>query len=227
MHSKYKFKEVNSDNLPREKLIQNGPDSLSNSELLSIIFLTGTRVENVLELSNRVIKEYGSRSITEIKDASKVSELLGLGQSKSAQLVAVFELGRRFYREQSQRLPVVRGPEDVFLLFENMGKLKKEELRALYLNSRQVVIREELISLGSENMNIVTPKEIIQPAVELMAKGILILHNHPSGLTEPSSEDIEFTSKLKEACKIMQVQLLDHIIIAGNSFLSFANERLL
>ena len=227
MHSKYKFKEIHSDNLPREKLIQNGPDTLTNSELLAIIFLTGTRDENVLELSNRVIKEYGSRSITEIKDASKVSELLGLGQSKSAQLVAVFELGRRFYREQSQRLPVIRGPEDVFLLFENMGKLKKEELRALYLNSRQVVIREELISLGSENMNIVTPKEIIQPAVELMARGILILHNHPSGLTEPSNEDIEFTNKLREACKIMQVQFLDHIIIAGNSFLSFANERLL
>lgn len=227
MHSKYTFKEIFSDNLPREKLCAQGPDSLSNAELLSIIFLTGTRSENVLELSNRVIKEYGSRSITEVRDVAKVSQLLGLGQSKSAQLIAVFELGRRFYREQSQRLPVVRDPQDIFKLFENMTALKKEELRALYFNSRQVVIREELVSLGSENMNIVTPKEIIQPAIELMARGLIIVHNHPSGLCDPSEEDIKFTKNLKKACNLMQVQLLDHIIIAGGNYYSFATEGLL
>ena len=227
MHTGYSFKQIHSDSLPREKLIEFGPDGLSNAELLAIIFMTGTRSENVLELSNRVIKEYGSRSITEVKDTSKIMDLLGLGQSKAAQVIAVFELGRRFFREQSQRLPVIRDPEDVYKLMEHMTRLKKEELRALYLNSRQVVIREELISLGSENMNIVSPKEIIHPAVELMAKGIIIVHNHPSGELKPSEEDKVFTNNLKEACNIMQVQLLDHLVISSGGYLSFATDGLL
>lgn len=227
MHTGYSFKQIYSDSLPREKLIEFGPDGLSNAELLAIIFMTGTRSENVLELSNRVIKEYGSRSITEVKDTSKIMDLLGLGQSKAAQVIAVFELGRRFFREQSQRLPVIRDPEDVYKLLEHMTRLKKEELRALYLNSRQVVIREELISLGSENMNIVSPKEIIHPAVELMAKGIIIVHNHPSGELKPSEEDKVFTNNLKEACNIMQVQLLDHLVISSGGYLSFASDGLL
>lgn len=227
MHTGYSFKQIHSDSLPREKLIEFGPDGLSNAELLAIIFMTGTRSENVLELSNRVIKEYGSRSITEVKDTSKIMDLIGLGQSKAAQVIAVFELGRRFFREQSQRLPVIRDPEDVYKLLEHMTRLKKEELRALYLNSRQVVIREELISLGSENMNIVSPKEIIHPAVELMAKGIIIVHNHPSGELKPSDEDKIFTNNLREACNIMQVQLLDHLVISTGGYLSFAMDGLL
>lgn len=227
MHSDYKFKEIYSNNLPREKLQKYGPDILTNSELLSIIFITGNRQENVLELSNRVIKEYGSRSITEIKDISKVSELLEIGNSKAAQLIAIFELGRRFFREQSSRMPVVRGPEDIFKLCENMSKQKKEELRAFYINSRQFLIREELISLGNENMNIISPKEIIQPAIELMAKGIIIVHNHPSGICEPSEEDRLFTDNLYRACEIIQIKLLDHLIIGEDEYFSFADGGLL
>lgn len=224
---KYSFKEIHADNLPREKLYKYGPDKLTNAELLSIIFVTGSREENVLELSNRVIKEYGSRSITEARSVENVVNILGIGQAKAAQLVAVFELGRRFFREQSQRLPVVRDPADVFELLSQLGKQKKEELRALYLNTRQVVIREELLSLGSENMNIITAREIIQPAVELMARGLILVHNHPSGIAEASDEDIEFTTKVKDACRLMQIQFLDHIIIADDKYYSFSEEGLL
>jgi DNA repair protein RadC len=226
MHG-YRFREIYGDNLPREKLQKSGPDKLTNSELLSIIFVTGTRAENVLELSSRVIKEYGSRSITEARDVSKVMEVLGIGQAKASQLIAIFELGRRFFREQSQRLPVVRDPSDVYELLKQLGKQRKEELRALYLNTRQVVVREELISLGSENMNIVTAREIIQPAVELMSRGLILVHNHPSGVLEASDEDIDFTSRIGQACKLMQIQLLDHIIIAEFGYLSLSEEGLL
>lgn len=224
-NNSYKIKELFSEKAPREKLIEDGLDSLSNAELLAMIFVTGTRYENVIELSNRIFKEYGSRSITGIKDIHKAIELLGIGTAKACQLISVFELGRRFYLEESLRMPTIRDPEDVFELHKSMSSLKKEELRALYLNSRQRVIHEELISLGNENTNIVSPKEILHPAVEILARGIILVHNHPSGSIEPSIEDIEFTKKMKSACDLLGVNLLDHIIIGANNFFSFKVEK--
>lgn len=227
MSQNYKFSDKFSTKGPREKLIDNGPDALSNAELLAIIFVTGTRDENVLELSNRVIKDYGSRSIINIKDVGKAIELIGLGRSKACQLVATFELGRRYYLEQSSRMPTIRGPEEVFKIMSHMSKLKKEELRAIYINSRQKIIREELISLGNENMNIVSPKEILQPAVELMAKGIIIVHNHPSGEVEPSDSDIKFTEKMAVAAEILGIGLVDHLIIGNENYYSFSENGLI
>lgn len=215
----YQLKNISQDKRPREKLIHDGPDILSNEELLAIIFVTGTRNEDVLSLSKRVFQEYGTRSILNIKDVGKVMGMLGLGKSKACQLVSLFELGRRFYQEQSSRMPTIRTPEDVYNILRNLEKQKKEELRALYINSRQKVIREELISLGSENMNIVSPKEILQPAIEILARGILIAHNHPSGDNTPSEEDVLFTKRLIEGCEIIGIEFLDHIVI-GNGYMS-------
>lgn len=221
--SKYSIKSLPSKKRPREKLLEQGVEVLSNSELLSIIFITGTRKEGVLELASRVIKEYGSRSITQIRNVEKAMELLGLGLSKASQLVAVFELGRRFFSEQQERMPTIRDPLDVFKLCGNMGRLKREELRALYLNIRQKVVREEIIAIGSLNMNIVTPKEILQGAVELMCSAYVLVHNHPSGESKPSKEDERFTQKLKKASDILGVEFLDHIIIAQKEYTSLKN----
>ncbi|MBN1331497.1 DNA repair protein RadC [Candidatus Dojkabacteria bacterium] len=199
---------------PREKLIAHGPDVLSNAELLATIFITGTRKEGVLDLSARCLKEYGSRSITNIKDVGKVQDILGLGNAKACQLVALFELGRRFFKETNERMPVIRDAEDVYKLFKSMGKLKREELRAIYLNTRQRIIHEELISIGGADSINTSVKNILQPAVELLSKSIILLHNHPSGDTVPSRQDILFTQKVRSACDLLDIQLLDHIIIA-------------
>lgn len=208
---------------PREKLMKNGPDSLSNSELLSKIFITGSRSEGVLDLSNRVIKEYGSRSITLIKDVEKVMDLLGVGFSKACQLVSVFELGRRFFKEESSRMPTIRGPEDVYLLSRNIRFSRKEELRVYYLNSRQRVIYEEIAAIGTLNINIAVPRDILQPAVELMSTAFILVHNHPSGIETPSEEDIRFTKKLVEASKLLGIELLDHLIVSRKGYTSLKN----
>ncbi len=216
----YKVNEIKQGGGPRERLLEKGPDALSDSELLAIVFMMGNRNENVLEMSNRVLKEYGSRSIANVRDVSQVMEMLGLGFAKASQLVAVFELGRRFFAEHSELMPTIKGPQDVYELLEPMRKVAKEEMRALYLNSRNKVIREQLISLGNENMNIVSPKEILHPAIELMSRGIIISHNHPSGDHDPSQEDLKFTEKLRKACEIMGVSLLDHVIISARGYTS-------
>lgn len=223
----YEFQDIKSGYGPREKLIERGPDVLTESELLAIIFVTGTRSENVLELSNRILKEYGSRSISNIRDVGHAIDVLNIGRSKACQLVSMFEIGRRFYKEQTGRMPKIKDPEDVYQLLKNMGNLKKEELRALYLNSRQNLVREELVSLGNENMNIVTPKEIIQPAVEILARGVIIVHNHPSGEPNPSDQDIKFTRRIQEACEIMGIEFLDHIIIGDERFTSLKIEGII
>jgi len=223
MNSKYSIKQLPADKQPRERLIANGPDSLSNSELLAIIFGTGTREESVLELSARVIKEYGSRSIAEIRDVGNAMDLVGLPKVKACQLVSCFELGRRFYKEDMGRMPTIRDPQDVFELLPEMRRLKKEEIRGLYLNSRQRLVHTETISVGNLNTNIIEPRDIFQPAIELSALAVIIVHNHPSGDPKPSDEDIRFTNRIVDAGKILGIQLIDHVIIARNDFSSLKN----
>lgn len=221
---KYSVKQLPSERQPRERLVSSGPDTLSNSELLAIIFGTGTRKEGVLDLSSRVIKEYGSRSITEIRDVNKAVDLLGIGRVKACQLISCFELGRRFFREDTGRLPTIRDPKDVYDLLPGMRRLKKEEIRGLYLNSRQKLIHEETISIGNLNTNIIEPRDVLQPALEFSALAVIIVHNHPSGDHSPSDEDIEFTKRMNNAGKILGVQILDHIVISRNGFTSIREE---
>ena len=214
INNKYNFKNIlKNKEGPREKLIENGPDLLSNSELLAIIFNVGTRNENVLELSARCLKEYGARSIVSLKKVDEAQEALKITQLKACQLVALFELGRRFFKEDIGTIPKIRGPEDVFRLFSFMGRLKREEFRALYINSRQRLIHEELISIGGISEVKVFIKNVVQPAVELAITGVIVIHNHPSGELSPSIQDITFTKKLKKAMKLLDLELLDHLII--------------
>ncbi len=204
---------------PREKLIEQGPDLLTNAELLANIFITGTRNEGVVDLSARCLKEYGSRSILSIRDVSKVQDVLELGLVKACQLVAVFELGRRFYKESGERMPAVRGPEDIYKLYKGMGSLKREEARAVYFNTRQRLIHEELINIGKVDKVSISVQSILQPAVELMASSFILIHNHPSGSLEVSNDDIEVTRLVQAASKIIGIRFLDHIVI-GNGWRS-------
>lgn len=220
----YDFKTPeNIESKPREKLIELGPDVLTNAELLANIFITGTRDEGVKDLSARCLKEYGSRSIANIRSVEKVQEVLGLTKVKACQLVSVFELARRFFKETNERMPVVRGPEDIFKLYKQMAGLKREELRAVYLNSRQRVVHEDLITIGKIDQIDTSVQIILQPAVELLAKSFILIHNHPSGNTKPSDEDILFSNKVLQASKLLDIELLDHVII-GKGYHSMRDE---
>ena len=184
--------------LPRENLEKNGVVSLSNSDLLAVILGFGSRKENVLSMSKKVAKEYGVEALASLSDYKKLSEVASIPKFKSMQIISAIELGRRLFREEIQSRPQLNAASKVFYRYSHMGRKGREEVRALYMNSRQILLAEELISIGSVNFVNVQIRDILKPAFEFDAVGILIIHNHPSGDANPSGEDILFTERLKK-----------------------------
>ena len=224
---RFKPKKLPEEQRPREKLIRYGPDILKNEELMAIILNTGYRGETVLELSHRMIKEYGSKAITQEKNVGRLMETLDIPPVKACQVVACFELGRRFFKEEPGRLPTLRSPEDAYRYLEEMKKLKKEQFRGLYLNTRNKIIHDEIISIGTLTANLVHPREVFQPAIEYLAAGIIIAHNHPSGDPNPSQDDLKVTGQMQKVGKTMAIELLDHIIIGNERYVSLKNKGLM
>ncbi len=205
---------------PREKLMSQGPEALSIRELLAVVLTVGTAKEDVLEMSNRIIREYGERSTLSEKNAEKLSKELDIPIVKACQIVACGELGRRFYDKSLSGTVTIRNAKDAYEYLQDMRTLSKEHMRGLYLNSHNRVIRDEVISIGTINSNIIHPREVFHPAIESNAAAVVLAHNHPSGETGPSNEDIEITNQLVEAGKILGISLLDHVIITKDGFAS-------
>lgn len=205
---------------PREKLASKGPESLVLAELLAIVLGTGTVKEDVLEMSKRIIKDYGEKSIISEKNPEKLSKDLDIPIVKASQIVAVGELGRRFYERTESGFNVIRNAKDVFEYLQDMRNLPKEHLRGLYLNSHNRVIRDEVISIGTVNTNMIHPREVFRPAIESNAAAVILAHNHPSGVSAPSDEDIDITRQLVSAGKILGISLLDHVVITKDAFTS-------
>lgn len=226
-HYRVKLKELPAHQRPREKLIKYGPDVLKTPELMAIILNTGYRGETVLELSHRIIKEYGSKAIIQEKNVARLMETLGIPSVKACQIVACFELGRRFFQEEPGKMPTLRNPGDVYRYLEDMRKLKKEQFRGLYLNTRNKIIHDEIISIGTLTANLVHPREVFQPAIEYLAAGLIIAHNHPSGDPNPSDEDLKVTRQMQEVGKTMAIDLLDHIIIGDDKYVSLRDRGLM
>ena len=221
---KYIIKDLAPEEKPREKLLRYGPSVLSSAELLAIIFSTGTKRENVLKMSHRILKEYGSKAVISQTNPHKLAKELEIPLIKACQMVACFELGRRFFKEQKgKRLVTIRSAKDVARHLQGMAELDKETLVGLYLNSRSQIIHEEIISIGSLTTNIIHPREVLKPAVELSAAAVILVHNHPSGSVTPSEEDIKITKQIVEAGKILGIEILDHIIIGKGKYKSILN----
>jgi len=219
-----KVKDLDDKDKPREKLATFGPSSLTSPELLAIIFGAGTTKEEVLSMSARIMKEYGEKSIISQIDPKIVQKEFDIPLNKACQVVACFELGRRFFKEKKNGLVTVRGAKQVFEYLKDMGKLQKEYFRGIYLDSRYRIIHDEVISIGSLTSNIVHPREVFKPAIEHSATALIVAHNHPSGDPKPSPADIEMTEQLVKVGKILNIELLDHVIIAGNKFSSIPAE---
>ena len=215
-----KIRDIPSSSRPKEKLIQNGPESLSLSELLAIIMNTGNKNEDVLEMSNRIIREYGEKSIFSEKDAEILSNELDITLNKAMQIIACGEIGRRIYDKNLSGLIVIRNAKDVYEYLQDMHNLPKEHLRGLYLNSHNRIIHDEVISIGTINSNIIHPREVFRPALEYNATAIVIAHNHPSNMVTPSAQDIEITQQIIQAGKILGINVLDHVIITKNTYMS-------
>jgi DNA repair protein RadC len=210
---------------PREKLQKYGPSELSMAEIVAILLSVGTRREDVLQMAHRILKEYGERAMVYETNPRHLSETIDIPYTKACQLIAGFELGRRFYQNRGGKPVVVRTARQAFEHLKSMGSLQKEQLRALYLGSRYQLVHEEDESMGSLTANIVHPREVFQPAITYGAVAVIIAHNHPSGSLEPTEADAEVTYQLIEGGKLLGIELLDHLIIAEDSYLSMMEEK--
>lgn len=210
---------------PREKMLSAGPSSLSVAELVAIVWGNGTRKEEVLAMAQRTLREYGEKTVSHETDARRLMVAAGIPLYKAIQLVAVFELGRR-YHGQSQGQPVqVRNIDQASQYLKGMGFSNKEQLRGLYLNSRYQVIHDEIISVGTLTSNIVHPREVFQPAIEHSAVAVIIAHNHPSGVLEPTAADLNVTTQLKAAGELLGITLLDHLIVSTTHCVSIMEDK--
>ncbi len=216
--------DLPSEEKPREKLIASGSSALSIKELLSVVLVTGTSKENILEMSERLIRDYGEKSILAETDPDKLSKELDIPIVKACQIVACGELGRRFFDRSSSGLVTIRNAKDVFDYLHDMRNLQKEHLRGIYLNSHNRILRDEVISIGTVNSNIIHAREVFRPAIECNAAAIILAHNHPSGEVTPSKEDADITVDLVRAGKILGITILDHVIITKDSFASVSTD---
>ncbi len=205
---------------PREKIIKQGPETLSLQELLSVILNTGTKSEGVVEMSSRIIREYGEKSIIDEKNVTRLSQELSIPILKACQIVACGEIGRRLYDKSDSGFAVIRNAKDVYEYLRDMHNLPKEHLRGIYLNSHNRIVHDEVISIGTINTNIVHPREVFRPAVEYAAAAVVLAHNHPSNSVTPSTQDIDITEQLIQAGKILGINVLDHVIITKSGYVS-------
>ena len=215
-----KVNDLPKEEKPREKLLSLGPGSLSTQELLAAILNTGTTKEGVLEMSSRIMKEYGEASIMNSKNAASLAQNLSIPIGKAVQIVAVAELGRRFFQRNGTGAAVIRTALDVFEYTKDMRNLPREHLRGLYLNPHYKIIHDETLSIGTIDANMVHPREVFKPALEYSASAVVLVHNHPSGSTEPSQSDIAVTKQLVATSRILSIDLVDHVIVTKDAFVS-------
>lgn len=215
-----KIKDLENYDRPREKIIKNGANFLKAEELLAIVLGVGTKKEEVLKMSARLIKEYGQQEITNQKNPTELSKNLNIPLVKACQIVACFELGRRFFLTKNKKYKIIRNSKQAFAYLKSMGDLEKEQLRGLYLNNHYQLIHEEIISLGNLTSTLIEPRDVFLPAFDYGAVAIIIAHNHPSNILNINSNDLEITKKIKAAGHILNIELLDHLIIGQNKFIS-------
>lgn len=223
------IKSWSPEDRPREKLLLKGTSALSDAELVAILIGSGTPKMSAVELSKKILLQ-GNNNLNElarlsVKDLMKIK---GIGEAKAITIVAALELGRRRKEQDPEEKPKITSSKDAFdLLKGEMMDLPNEEFWVLLVNRANRVIKKKRVSEGGVSGTVADPKIIYKMALEELASGIIVAHNHPSGNLQASQSDIDLTKKLKEAGKFLEIQLLDHIIIANQKYLSFADEGMI
>lgn len=212
---------------PRERLQYYGPEALQTAELLAIILRTGTTKDNVIEMATRLLSKYGGLAGLMRVDFGQLCNEYGVGAAKAAQVKAALELGRRLAVLQPDERVQVRSPADAArLLMLDMAFLQQEHLRVILLDTKNYVVHIERVYQGSVNMSVVRAAEIFRAAVSRNAPSIIIVHNHPSGDPTPSPEDIRTTEQLVQAGRHLDIDVLDHIVIGHQRFVSMKERKL-
>ncbi|MCI2774583.1 RadC family protein [Staphylococcus petrasii] len=220
-----KIKDMATSELPRERLIQQGAKSLSNSELLAILINTGRQGYSSIDIANDIMNKYPN--LKELKQLSidDLVKIKGIGTYKATTLKAAFELGERMNTRSTHEKVKIKSPKDVAdMMMAKMKDLTQEHFIALFLNSKNVVMKEEVIYKGTLNSSVIHPREVFNAAIRASSNAIIVVHNHPSGDVTPSKEDIATTIRLKECGHFLGIDLLDHIIIGDQKFTSLVEE---
>lgn len=215
---------------PREKLLHGGTAMLSDAELLALVLRTGDfrTGATALDLARKLLARFGSLRGLATASATELCLTPGIGPAKAAEILAVGELSRRFATTNLNPGERYTSSQDVFRHFhERLRDRRKEVFLTLLLDAKNRVLREVLVSEGSLNASIVHPREVFAPVIRESAAAVLFVHNHPSGDPTPSREDIELTSRLRDAGTLMGVRVLDHIIIGSGRYMSFADQGLM
>ena len=230
MSSHQPIKTWATDDKPREKMLLKGRQSLSDSELLAILIGSGIKGMSAVELGKKILSDYNNNlhelGKAEIKDY--IRKYKGIGEAKAIQIVAALELGRRRQNAVPLERAVIKSSKDAYnYLYPFMADLPHEEFWILLCNHSNKVIDRQVIGRGGLSSVIVDTKLIIRHALDHLASAIVLCHNHPSGNLTPSNEDIKLTQRVKEAAKLLDIRVLDHIIIGDMEYYSFADEGVL
>ncbi len=206
---------------PRERLAQHGAAALSSAELIGLLWGTGTRGTTAVDAATDALSRHeGLVGLARATDV-ELETLRGVGPVRAAQLAAAFELGRRVVADWPAGRWVIRSPRDVGeRLIPQMGFLEREELRVVVMNTRNAVMRMVTVYQGNVSSSLVRIAELFRDAVRLNASGLILVHNHPSGDATPSPEDLRLTAEALAAGRLLDIQVLDHLIVAGSGFVS-------
>lgn len=219
-----KIKEMNEDSRPRERLVKFGVENLSDAELLALILEKGTKQENVIEMSNRLINKHGLNKLSECS-LKELQEINGIGFAKACQIIALFELNKRHALSEKPRKFISSAKAVFELMNEKLKDEKQENFITIHLNNRNYFIKEELITKGVLDASIIDSREVFKSAIRNSASRIILVHNHPSGDPSPSEEDQEVTEKLIDAGELLGIKVLDHVIIGNGNYWSWKESK--
>ena len=208
--------------LPRERLAKEGVEALSNQELLAILLRTGTRQASVFEIAQKVLNNLSSLTDLKKMTLQELQSLSGIGRVKAIELQAMIELGHRIHKHETIELESILSSQKLAKkMQQELGHKKQEHLVALYLNTQNQIIHQQTIFIGSATRSLAEPREILHYAIKHMATSLILVHNHPSGAVAPSRNDNHVTKLVKDACDLMGIVLLDHLIVSHSNYFSY------
>ncbi|MBT0727421.1 DNA repair protein RadC [Rosenbergiella australiborealis] len=211
------------DEKPREKLLTKGAAALTDSELLAIFLRTGNPEMPVMEFARHLLSHFGSLNAVMSATQEQYSTVKGIGQSKLCQIYAIAELGKRFYQEKLLCQETISDPAEAYhYLTTQLAHLEREVFQVIFLDNRHRVLQAKIMFQGTINSVEVHPREIVKEALSQNAAAMILAHNHPSGISEPSAADKNITQRIQKACRLFDISVLDHFVIGKGEFFSFA-----
>jgi len=225
----YTLKQLAEEDRPREKLLLKGRQSLSNAELIAILIGSGNVQETAVELAHRMLTQFNHdlHALARLQ-VNDLTQFNGIGVAKAVSIMAALELGRRRSLAEAAEKTVIRSSRDIFdHLHPLLGDLAHEEFWVIFLNKGNRILDKERVSAGGVSGTVVDVRIILKQALQKLSSGIILAHNHPSGNLQPSDADLSVTKKLKDAAKLMEISVLDHLIIGDTDYYSFADNGIL